>query len=108
MFGKYLLEELEHGLSSVYYRDPKYWDLQKKGLKKQANSFLFAFVKSFQENVSEADADAILFQFCREYIDEMKFSGDSLPRRCMPFQITRLLDNYLNHECEKNQMPQMR
>ena len=24
----------------------KYWDLRKKGLKKQANSFLFAFTKS--------------------------------------------------------------
>lgn len=39
----------------------KYWDLRKKGLKKQANSFLFTFTKSFKENVPDADADAILF-----------------------------------------------
>ena len=55
----------------------KYWDLRKKGLKKQANSFLFTFTKSFKENVPDADTDAILFQFCREYLDEMKFPGDS-------------------------------
>ena len=34
----------------------KYWDLRKKGLKKQANSFLFSFAKSFKENVPDADA----------------------------------------------------
>ena len=86
----------------------KYWDLRKKGLKKQANSFLFAFTKQIKENVPEVDADVILFQFCREYIDEMKFPGDNLPRRHLPFQITELLDSYLNRECEKNKMPQMR
>ena len=84
----------------------KYWDLRKKGLKKQANSFLFSFTKSFKENVP--DADAVLFQFCREYLDEMKFPGDALPRRHLPFQLTKLLDDYLSRECEKEQMPQMR
>lgn len=86
----------------------KYWDLRKKGLKKQANSFLFSFTKSFKENVPDADADAVLFRFCREYLDEMKFPGDALPRRHLPFQLTKLLDDYLSRECEKNQMPQMR
>ena len=86
----------------------KYWDLRKKGLKKQANSFLFSFTTSFNANVPDADADAILFQFCREYLDEMKFPGDALPRRHLPFQLTKLLDDYLSRECEKNQMPQMR
>ena len=86
----------------------KYWDLRKKGLKKQANSFLFTFTKSFKENVPDADADAILFRFCRESLDEMKFPGDALPRRHLPFQLTKLLDNYLCRECEKDQMPQMR
>lgn len=70
----------------------KYWDLRKKGLKKQANSFLFDFTKYFRENVSDVDADTILFQFCKEYIDEMKFPGDNLPRRHLPFQMTKLLD----------------
>lgn len=70
----------------------KYWDLRSKGLKKQANSFLFEFNKRFKEDVSESDADDILFQFYKEYIDEMKFPGINLPRRHLPFQITELLD----------------
>ena len=86
----------------------KYWDLRKRGLKKQANSFLFEFTKCFKEDVSDIDADAILFQFCKEYIDEMKFPGDNLPRRHLPFQITELLNSYLYREREKNKMPQMR
>ena len=28
----------------------KYWDLRQKGLKKQANKFLFAFTNHFKEN----------------------------------------------------------
>lgn len=86
----------------------KYWDLRSKGLKKQANSFLFDFTEQFKNEVSENDADKILFQFCREYIDELKFPGDNLPRRHIPFQITELLNSYLNRECKKNKMPQMR
>lgn len=86
----------------------KYWDLREKGLKKQANKFLFAFTRHFKEHVSISDADVILFQFCREYIDELKFPGDHLPRRHLPFQMTELLNDYLNRECEKDKMPQMR
>ncbi len=63
----------------------KYWDLREKGLKKQANKFLFAFTKHVKEHVSEPEADAILFKFCREYIDEMKFLGDHLQWRDLPF-----------------------
>ena len=81
----------------------KYWDLRKKGLKKQANSFLFSFTKSFKENVLDADADAILFQFCREYLDEMKFPGDDLPRRHLPFRLTNKHTFYEKYyeSCEK-------
>lgn len=86
----------------------KYWDLRERGLKKQANKFLFAFTKHFKEHVSDLDADVVLFQFCREYIDEMKFPGDHLPRRHLPFQVTELLNDYLNRECDKDKMPQMR
>ena len=86
----------------------KYWDLRQQGLKKQANKFLFAFAKHFKEHVSISDADEVLFQFCREYIDELKFPGEHLPRRHLPFQMTELLNDYLNRECEKDKMPQMR
>lgn len=86
----------------------KYWDLRKRGLKKQANRFLFEFTKYFKENVSDAEADIILFQFCREYVDERKFTGDKASRHHLPFQLTELLNNYLNRACDRNQMPQMR
>lgn len=86
----------------------KYWDLRSKGLKKKANLFLFEFTGHFKEGVSESEADDILFQFCREYIDEMNFPGTNLPRRHLPFQITELINSYLIRECEKNKMPQMR
>ena len=66
-----------------------------------------SFTKYFKENVPDTDADAILLQFCREYIDEIKSPSDNLPRRHLPFQLTELLDNYLCCECEKNQMPHM-
>ncbi len=86
----------------------KYWALREKGLKKQANGFLFKFTDEFKKNVSEQNADEILFQFCREYIDELKFPSDALPRRHLPFQITEILNSYLRRECEKKKMPQMR
>lgn len=38
----------------------------------------------------------------------MKFPGDNLPWRHLPFQLTKLLDIYLSRKCEENQMPQMR
>lgn len=85
-----------------------YWALCDRGLKKQANKSLFSFTKRFQEDVSEKEQDDILFQFCKEYIDEMKYPGTNMPRRHLPFQITELLNCYLNRECEKNEMPQMR
>ena len=85
-----------------------YWELRKKGLKKQANRFLFAFTEHFKEEVSESEADALLFQFCTEYLDEMKFPGEHLPRRHLPFQMTELLISYLNRACRENKMPQMR
>ena len=81
----------------------KYWNLRDRGLKKQANRFLFEFTGRFEADVSRNESDNILFQFCREYIDEGKFPDCNLP-----FQITELLSHYLIQECEKDKMPQMR
>lgn len=86
----------------------KYWDYRDKGLKKQANSFLFDFTDKFKKEADECNADNILFQFCHEYIDELKFPGENLPRRHIPFQLTQILYSYLTRECTKNKMPQMR
>lgn len=85
-----------------------YWILYDKGLKKQANRFLFSFVRRFQEDVSEQEEDDILFQFCGEYIDGKKYIDANGVRRHWPFQMTALMNRYLNRECEKNKMPQMR
>ena len=86
----------------------KYWDLRSKGLKKQANGALFQFTEYFKKNVSQSDADGILFRFCTEYIDELKFPGDNLPRRHLPFQLSELLNDYLVRASEENKMLQMR
>ena len=86
----------------------KYWELRRQGLKKQANRFLFQFTEHFKKDISRDEADDILFQFCRDYIDEIKFPGENLPRRHIPFQISELLYDYLRRECEENKMPQMR
>lgn len=85
----------------------KYCDLRDKGLNKQANRFLFEFTNRFKENISEKEADDILFQFCKEYVDEKKFADTDMPDG-LPFQITELLNTYLIRECGKNKMPQMR
>ena len=82
----------------------KYWELFDKGLKKQANKFLFEFSESFKETVSEENADEVLCRFCREYLDEKKFPV----RRDLPFQLTGLIYDYINRECEREKMPQMR
>lgn len=39
----------------------KYWDLRKKGLKKQANSFMFAFTKDFKDN-----RDGDFYELCKK------------------------------------------
>ena len=82
----------------------EYWELFDKGLKKQANKFLFQFAESFKKTVSEENADELLFRFCGEYLDEKRFPV----RRSLPFQLTGLLNDYLNRECECEKMPQMR
>lgn len=77
-----------------------YWTLRDKGSKKTANEFLSSFVKEFQKNIPEETQDAILFQFCKEYIDEMKYLDDGL-RRHLPFPMMEMIKRYLNRECEK-------
>ena len=86
----------------------KYWDLRSRGLNREANSCLYKFTERFRKEVSEKDGDEILFQFCREYVDELKYPGDHTPRRHIPFQLTKLLNSFLNRACDKNEMPQMR
>lgn len=72
----------------------KYYDLRDKGLNKQANRFLFAFTNRFKENVSEKEADDILFQFCKEYVDEKKISDTDMPDR-LQFLFQKLSDIWI-------------
>ncbi len=87
----------------------EYRELFDKGLKKQANKYLFAFAEDFNNNVPLSEADEILFRFCRELFDEGKFPEfriyDSLR---VPFQLSSLLHEYLKRECAADKMPQLR
>lgn len=83
----------------------EYRALFEKGLKKRANALLFKFAEDFKANVGVAEADGILFRFCREYLDEKSLPFADRP---LPFQLTGLLHEYIARECDKNKMPQLR
>lgn len=87
----------------------EYSALWSKGLKKQANKYLFAFVEDFKKNVPQSSADELLFRFCREFYDEDKFpelKEHGVSR--LPYQIMGLVHEYLKRECKACKMPQMR
>lgn len=86
----------------------KYWELFDKGLKKQANKFLFGFAEEFKRNVPQDEGDALLCQFCRDYIDGDRFDGHKRFGLSLPFQLTGLLNDYFIRECKAEKMPQMR
>lgn len=85
----------------------EYRELFEKGLKKQANKLLFKFAEEFKAGVPQKQADEILFSFCREYFDQ-KALPSALTHDQLPFQLTGLLNEYLNRECSEGKMPQMR
>lgn len=86
----------------------EYWELFEKGLKKQANKLLFKFAEDFKDNVSQERADELLCRFCRDYIDGDRFDDHKRFGLSLPFQLTGLLNDYLDRECKKEKMPQMR
>lgn len=87
----------------------EYSALFEKGLKKQANKYLFAFVEDFRTNVPQDNADELLFRFCQEFYD-----GDGFPELrehgCirLPFQLSGLLYECLKRACAADKMPQLR
>lgn len=87
----------------------EYSALFEKGLKKQANKYLFAFAEDFKKNVPQDNADELLFRFCREFYDEGCFP-ELREHGCirLPYQLMGLLHEYLNRECAADKMPQMR
>lgn len=86
----------------------KYWELFEKGLKKQANKFLFGFAEEFGRSVPQDEGDALLCRFCRDYIDGDRFDEHKRFGLSLPFQLTGLLNDYLTRECRAEKMPQMR
>lgn len=86
----------------------KYWDLYESGFKKQANKYLFEFTESCAE-IQRAELDAILERFCRECIDGGLFAEHRRGNTGnLPFQLTRLLDEYLKRQSALDKMPHMR
>lgn len=87
----------------------EYSALWNKGLKKQANKVLAAFATEFRKNVSQDNADDLLFRFCREFYDEGGFP-ELKEHGCirLPYQLIGLLHEYLKRECLAEKMPQMR
>lgn len=86
----------------------EYWELFEKGLKKQANKFLFGFAEDFKRSVPRDEGDVLLFKFCREYIDGDRFDEHKRFGLSLPFQLTGLLNDYFTRECKAEKMPQMR
>lgn len=85
----------------------KYWELFEYGLKKQANKYLFEFTDSCTE-VYQNELDAILERFCLEFIDGDLFSEHHKGNGNLPFQLTRLIDEYLKRQTEQDKMPHLR
>lgn len=87
----------------------KYYELYEKGLKKQANKYIKAFAADFKKSVMQSESDDIMFHFCRELIDEDKHKKfKERGNGSLPFEINRLVWEYLKHQCELEKMPHLR
>ena len=87
----------------------KYFELYDKGLKKQANIYIKDYVSNFERSVPENERDEIIFSFCREMLDEEKYKKfTQRGNGSLPYELNKLLWNYLKHQCELEKMPQMR
>lgn len=87
----------------------EYRALFDKGLKKQANKLLFEFADNFKKNVPQSEGDEILCRFCREFLDEGKFTEFRIYGSShLPFQLTGLIFDCLKRECKQDKMPHMR
>lgn len=86
-----------------------YLSMYEKGLKKRANQSISSFIDEFEHSASEEDLKKILWRFCQEICDEDKHS--QLLRRgngSLPYDLGRVVWNYLKNQCESGTMPHMR
>lgn len=95
-------EELRNGLE-------KYLELYNKGLKKQANKYISEFIILFEKSKTEEEFKMVLYKFCSEFCDdnlhiELKKRGNGN----LPFELSRIVWNYLKEQYEMQNMPQMR
>lgn len=86
-----------------------YLSMYEKGLKKQANKYISSFIDEYEHSVSEEDFKKVLWRFCQEICDEDKHS--QLLNRGngnLPYDLGRVVWNYLKNQCESETMPHMR
>lgn len=87
----------------------QYFKLYKQGLKKQANRCIKDFVKNFEDTYIREETEKILYRFCREICDEKKHAEfTDRGNGSLPYEVNRIIWNYLKHQCELENMPQMR
>lgn len=87
----------------------EYFELYKEGLKKQANRCIKDFAKNFEDTYTKEEIEEILYRFCREICDEKKYAEfTKRGNGSLPYEISRIVWNYLKCQCEMENMPQMR
>ncbi len=86
----------------------EYYRLYNLGLKKQGNAYLREFVQKFRQ-IPEYGKNAVLNEFCRFVCDTN--DGKTLLQRgngSLPYEINRIVWEYLIEKCRQDEMPHMR
>ncbi len=86
-----------------------YLSMYEKGLKKQANKYISSFIHEYEHSVPEEDLKETLRRFCQEICDEDKHSQLlSRGNGNLPYDLGRVVWNYLKNQCKSGTMPHMR
>ena len=86
-----------------------YLNMYEKGLKKQANKYISSFINEFEHSTPKEDLEKILCRFCQEICDEDKHSQLlSRGNGSLPYDLGKIVWNYLKNQCEAGTMPHMR
>lgn len=86
-----------------------YLNMYEKGLKKQANKYISSFIDEFEHSTPKEDLEKFLCRFCQEICDEDKHSQLlSRGNGSLPYDLGKIVWNYLKNQCEAGTMPHMR
>ncbi len=86
----------------------EYYRLYNLGLKKQGNAYLREFVQKFRQR-PEDEKNEVLNDFCRFVCDTE--DGKALLERgngSLPYEVNRIIWEYLKEKCNQNEMPHLR